>query len=228
MSDKKTALAVLSATPAKVKNVHFLKRTGKAVEKRLGKIFRTEFEAAFNAVAVGVMLWQVKVASKHGTFQPWIKEHCGERAYRSAAYYMKLAVKFAEKAKLTAEECIAVAELKTKAPKGGPAKSAFDKLETFIGENSLTDLLIKHSIRSGSGAGEIESSDDGAPAALPAGGEQLMFAEISGHLFGLRESVLKPENIMRLEPKQLEALKTEIEHTRTEFLKLYEQARGKK
>src|SRR5258708_24967338 len=142
---------------------------------------------------------------------------------RQIQYYMKLALVFLEKSKAAKIEMAAL-------PGDGveivdftstAAKRFADRATDFVGDLSLTELLEKHNIKG------ITRGDDDDAEPTPAGaGEQLLFTEISDHLFGLRTGILNRENLMKLEPKQLDALKLEIESTRTEFLKLYEQARG--
>jgi len=194
---------------------------------QLEAIRTLESKAAGVALQLGGSLWAVKTTLKHGQFQPWIHSNVEGRGYRACAYYMKLVLQFAESARLTAEEWAALPSLSDALPEDGPARSVWVKRAKFIGELSLSELLIKHGIKSVGLKHELTAGDD--QTALPASDDgQLFFAEIADHLMGLRSTVLKPESLMRLTPDQLDNLKTEIEHTRTEFLKLYEQARGKR
>jgi len=147
MSSDSKALTLLTTLPGKLHKVQFLKRAETIVARQFKKLFRSEHETAVNAVVIGLLLWQAKAAVEKGTFMDWVAKNAGERAYRNSRYYMSLAQVFVEKGRLSLDERLAASTLTGKAPKAGPAKGVYEKLSKFIGEESLSDLFIKHGIK---------------------------------------------------------------------------------
>lgn len=224
MSDKAKALSLIADPQIRTTGANLTRLQTNTIAQ-LEKIRGLENEAALRAVFTGLALNRIKFSMERGTWMPWLKDNAKEVGQRQANYYMKLAIVFLVKTRAAKTEMLVLAGDRVELSDHSGAALA-KKAESFVGDLSLNELLEKHGIKGLTRGGDDDDGED-----LPHGGgagEQMIFTEISGHLFGLRETVLNRENIMRLEPKQLDALKTEIERTRTEFLKLYEQARGKK
>lgn len=203
-------LAVLTATPAKVQALHFLKAAGKALTKRIALVRRADHDGSFHALCVGAELWKAKAVSKHGEFKPWIEQNVPTSAYRTCADYMKLTQIFAEKAKLTAEEALAMGKLLPKGAKSGPAKSAAAKLDAFIGDLSVHELMIKHGVR---GVGlKAELTEGDAPPAIEAGNGQMDLSLVWEQVYEPAKSLaeLLAEQASRLKPEQLAAVEAEL------------------
>lgn len=209
MSEHSKALAVVTGTSGKSAPVHFLKQTGKTVAKLIGRIHRSEHDTAFFALVVSSLCWQAKANAAHGEFKPWVRTHVGERAYRSVAYYMQLGLRFAEKSKITNEEFLQLATLNPKGAKSGPAKSAFEKVEKFIGEHSLTELLIKHGVKGVGLKGELTAGDE-APPALTAG-EQMDLVWSQAYEPAKSLADLLTERAATLAPDRRDAIAAELQ-----------------
>jgi hypothetical protein len=225
-SQKHALVLVANALPAKVNAGSLLKQAAKGALKHISAIALHEGSAARHALSLGALLWQVKSAKPACGFQEWIEKNVPTHGYRACAYHMKLSMVLAEKAKLTQDEWNALPTLGSKAPKGGHAKAAFQKIGTFVGELSLTELLIKHGVKTVGLKSELMAGDDGSAAPNTDSDGQMFFAEIAEQLDGYRSVVLDRARLVKLDGKQLDALKREIDQTRSEFLKLYEEARG--
>lgn len=161
------ALTLLTAKSA---SVHFSQDDAcRVLLEKMAMLAAHEARAAQFGVQIGVMLWQTKAALPHGEFQGWIKQHIVGRSYRSCAYYMKLALIFVEKVKPGAQLLETLISVDLGAEKHTASeKIILGELEKFIGENSLTELLIKHGIK---GVGlKSELADGEEPPALT--GEQ--------------------------------------------------------
>lgn len=203
-STSEKALAVVTATPPKVQSLHFLRQARAALAKRAALIFRTEREAACHAIALGMLLWQVKGTLPKGEFKKWIEANIEGRGYRSCAYWMKLALCFAEKSGLKADECSAVAQWKPK----GKGNTGAAKLDKFVGELSLNELMIKHGLRGVGLKGELTAGDE-APPAITAG-EQLELLWSQAYEPAKSLADLLTERAATLAPDRRDAIAAEL------------------
>lgn len=161
MPKDQQALALLTAKSAPV---HFSKDdTSRVLLDKLAALARYETQAGQLGLQIGVLLWQAKAALPHGAFQPWVKENIAGKSYRSCAYYMKLALIFTEKVKPAAWKIEAMMTLDLDAKQHTDEElSALDTMKQFIGENSLTELLIKYGIK-GVGLKSELAGEESAP-----------------------------------------------------------------
>jgi hypothetical protein len=141
------ALALLTAKSEPTRSL--LPQMPGLITGKLEAIRRHDVQAAQLSLQIGVLLWQTKATLPHGEFQAWIKSNVDGRGYRVCAYYMKLALAFTEKVKPAAWKIEAMMTLDFDATKHTDEElSALDTMKQFIGENSITELLIKHGIKS--------------------------------------------------------------------------------
>lgn len=109
-------------------------------------------ERAIKAILAGLYLHEVKAALGHGSFGAWKAEHF-PKSNTQLSNYMGLAAKFCRSSKLLLPELIAAnqitLDLTTADEFGATAKA---KLEKFVGNIGLTDLLTRHGIVKRGGA----------------------------------------------------------------------------
>jgi hypothetical protein len=226
MSDKKHALALVSNPKfALCTNLDALQ---KACLEQLTLIRRLESEGAMRAIFTGLALHRIKASLKHGEFGPWLEANVNQLGRRQVNYYMRLALECLARTRATVVELVAL-------PDGCVAMNATDigsrrfaeRVEKFVGECSLADLLVKYGIKGVVRDGDAGTEGDTGAVGTDADG-QMFFAEIAEHVLGIRKSVLNAENIARLSPRQLDDLRAELANLNSEFSKLYDQARGKR
>ncbi len=151
-----TAVAVITAKPIDLEKLPDLKcETGFAFDaEHLGKIALAmlahveglKSERAKKGVLAGVYLQQVKAALGHGPFNAWCAKHLG-KSKRMGEYYMALAAKFARSTKLLLPEVIGANQLTLALEaKGSDAQAFKAKLEKFVGDRGLTELMQKHGV----------------------------------------------------------------------------------
>lgn len=120
-------------------------------------------ERAVKAILAGLYLHQVKLALDHGEFGAWKNKHLGNSRSRSANHYMDLAAKFARSAKLLLPEILGANQLTLDLQaQDSDGRAILAKLDQFVGERGLTDLMHRHGVIKQGGARE-----PALPAATP-------------------------------------------------------------
>lgn len=223
MADKKHALSLL-ADPQLSTTGGQLAALQTATISQLALIRRLESESALRAVLVGLALHRIKASLPYGQFGPWLAQNV-EAKRSQANNYMRLSTAFIAQARATKVELLAMpGDLALSSEEPG-ARKLLAKALSFVGECSLNELLVKYGIKGVTREGD-EPANDGSPATEADG--QLFFAEIAEHVLGIRTSVLNPQNIARLTPRQLDDLRAELANLNSEFTRLYDQARAGK
>lgn len=111
-------------------------------------------ERAQKSILLGLFLYRVKWELGHGQFGEWIEEYfrnpsakgAPRASVRTANNVMALAAKFCRSKKLLLPEIIASQQLALGLQSEEPTDLR-EKLEAFVGSNSLTELYFKHGIR---------------------------------------------------------------------------------
>lgn len=182
-----------------------------------------ERNAARRAVVLGLTLWRVRFALPHGQWMPWQQEHLAT-GKTQVNYIMRLALAFLVKSRATKVELRALpADTVELSADHDLSRALLARLDKFVGECSLNELLVKHGIR-GVTRDTDDQGGDGADTGQP--GEQLLFTEVASHFYSLRQNLCRREVILRYTPEQLDAAAREIEEIRSSFLALYQEARG--
>jgi hypothetical protein len=209
----------LSLVMAKSAPVHFSKPPA-VVLKKLALLASLDGQTTFLALQIGGLLWQAKEQlTKHGEFKKWIAAHIKGRGYRSCAYYMKLTQVFVEQAQLTShangEKIFAalIALDPTKKKQTGLAQEATTIAREFIGELSITELLIKYGIKDVGLKSELTGDDDAPPALTDAEQAQMELDLTWSQSFEPAKSLadLLAEKARILTPEQRTALKAELD-----------------
>lgn len=103
-------------------------------------------ERAMKAVLCGLYLAEIRAKTPHGEFVPWMHANFPS-SVRKAQYYIQLAGKFAKSAKLLLPELIATEQISLQlTTDDATAQAALAKLEKFVGNTGLTELLTRHGI----------------------------------------------------------------------------------
>ena len=144
-----------------------------AALQQLAEVARLVRERGARAVLEGLALCRVKASLKHGQFQAWLKPHV-KVGLVSCNNYMRLALAFVEKSGVSKPDLLALPGDQTSLAidAGDDAQRRFfAKLEKFVGQSSLSELLAKHDIKGQpklGGArlpdGQDDESDDAPPA----------------------------------------------------------------
>lgn len=221
MLDRKLALSALTESV----NVHRvdISTLVNICRTQLQQIRQMERESAQRAILVGLTLWRIRLTLPHGEWVPWQEEHL-QVGRTQINYYMRLAIVFITKSRTTKVELQALPTDDVRIDAQGAMSQAFiAKLEKFVGECSLNELLVKHGIK-----GVTRDTDDQGEAAKAAGDDsgQMYFSEAAEALQSIRDRILKPEQLMRLQPKQLDAINVEMESSIARWRKLYAEAKG--
>lgn len=231
MPKSNNALALLSHPEFAVKKDGLAKLSEVAVAQ-VAAVGELESKAAIGAVVAGLTLHRVKASVPHGKFGDWQAKHLTKihgwskaTAAKNVSYYMRLSQIFVEKTKIERPALLALPgdQLALDVGDSHQAKEFFTKVSKFVGGISLTDLLIKHGIRSVGLKKELANDDD-APAP---GAAEDYFAQVAERIYGFRQIVANRESLLRLTPQQLDTLKAEVTDTYSTFTRLYEEARGK-
>lgn len=205
-SDKALSILVKSAPGSAL-----LPKLPKQLTSELALIHKLESQAAGRAIRVGLWLWQAKEVLKHGEFKPWIEKNVEGKSYRSCAYYMKLAMTFVEKTRVSGESLHALVNHNFKnAPKSKDAKAAVDALTGFVGELSLSELLIKHGIKSVGLKAALTGGDDGAGGAPADPQMELTLLWDQAYTPAKSLADLLSEKAAALKPDQRAALEAEL------------------
>lgn len=229
MSNKtaKHALTVLAAPELRSSGDDTLAKLQAAALAQLAAVGEMESKAALGGVLSGMTLLRVKASMPHGTFGKWLEanSHGVRISHRSANYYMRLALIFVEKTKATVPDLLALPgdQLSLDLADNAAGKRLAAKLQKFVGDCSLYELLVKHGIRGVTRDADEAGGEDGA--ATPAGED--FFAEVATTLEGWRKIVTDRAALVRLTPQQLDLLHESVTADYTEFKKLYKATRGK-
>lgn len=121
-------------------------KVGEIALAMLANVEGLKKERAQKGILAGVYLQQVKAALGHGPFNTWCAKHLG-KSKRMGEYYMALAAKFSRSAKLLLPEIVGANQLSLALEaKGSDAKAFKTKLEKFVGEKGLTELMQVHGV----------------------------------------------------------------------------------
>jgi hypothetical protein len=230
-SPKKHALALLAQPEFAVAKDDLKKLQATAVAQ-VRAVAELEAKAGMGACIAGMTLLRVKHSTPHGKFGAWIEANAKHGVgHRQANYYMRLALVFLEKARVQKPDLLALPgdQLSLDVGDNHAAKQLLAKLQKFVGDLSLTELLIKHGIKGVGLKTELESGrDDEEEGDKPAPGQaEDYFAEVADRVYGFRQLVTSRENLARLTPQQLETLNQTVTDSYSEFRRLYDEARGK-
>ncbi len=232
MPKSNNALVLLSHPEFAVKKDGLAKLSEVAVAQ-VAAVGELESKAAIGAVVAGLTLHRVKASLPHGKFRDWQEKHLAKiqgwskaTAVKNVSYYMRLSQIFVERTKIQKPTLLALPgdQLALDVGDSHQAKEFFSKVSKFVGGISLTDLLIKHGIRSVGLKKELANDDEDAPAP---GAAEDYFAQVAKHVYDYRQIVANRESLLRLTPQQLDTLKAEVTDTYSTFTRLYEEARGK-
>lgn len=235
MSNKtaKHALTVLAAPELRSSGDDTLAKLQAAALAQLAAVGEMESKAALGGVLSGMTLLRVKASMPHGTFGKWLQDSnwngrsnsTPASRQRTAGYYMRLALIFVEKTKATVPDLLALPgdQLSLDLADNAAGKRLAAKLQKFVGDCSLYELLVKHGIRGVTRDADEAGGEDGA--ATPAGED--FFAEVATTLEGWRKIVTDRAALVRLTPQQLDLLHESVTADYTEFKKLYKATRGK-
>lgn len=207
-----SALTLLSDPQISTSGGNLEKLQTTAIEQ-LDLIRKMESESALRAVLAGLALHRIKASVKHGEFGKWIAKNVAAKKSQ-VNHYMRLAVVCLEQAGFSKPDLVALAvdtgDLVVSSD--GAARKAFKKIQDFVGEFSLNELLIEHNIKDGGGGGGKST-----PAALAAGGEDPLLADTAQHLMSLREIILDPETMKRFTAAQLRDIETQLSSALDQF-----------
>ncbi len=229
MSKTTHALTVLAAPELAVEKPNLKKLQAAAVEQ-CAAVGQMESKAAMGAVLAGITLHRVKASMPHGKFGPWVESnsHSGANLkQRQCNYYMRLAQVFLEKARVQTPDLLALPGDQNALAEGGTAatKRFIAKLGTFVGDLSLTELLIKHGIKGVGLKTALEAAEADTP---PAATAEDYFTDVAARLYGFREVATNREALMRLTPQQLDTVREAITDAHAQFTRFYDEARGTK
>lgn len=225
----KHALTVLAAPALHVTKEKELAKLQAAAVAQLSAVSELEAKAAIGGVLAGLTLHRVKASMPHGTFGKWLESKTNGVRFstRQAQFLMRLALVFLEKTRAQAPDLLALpgsdGDLALADNAAGKALAA--KLQKFVGEASLYELLVKHGIRGVSRDGDDAEGGDDDGAGTAAGED--FFAEVATTLEGWRKIVTDKTALVRLTPKQLDLLKDDVSASYNQFLALYKETRGK-
>ena len=228
-SPQKHALALISRPEFAVAKDELKKLQASAIAQ-VRAVAELEAKAGMGACIAGFTLLRVKRSTPHGKFGAWIEASAKNGVgHRQANYYMRLAMVFLEKSKVQAPDLLALPgdQLSLEIGDNHAAKQFFTKLQKFVGDHSLTELLIKHKIKGVGLKTELETEADDEDDAPPPGQAEDYFTEVAERVYGFRQLVTSRENLARLTPQQLETLNQTVTDSVAEFRRLYEEAKGK-
>jgi len=238
----KHALTVLASPELRAQKAD-LKQLQTAAIDLLTAISKSENAAAKGAPIVGITLMRVKASMPHGTFVPWMEKLTGEDQPKGAPvkkrtdgaflprlkvrqlqYYMRLGLVFIEKTKLAKPDLIALGNGTTALDLGDKheAKKFMVALDSFVGDLSLNELLIKHDIKSvglktelkEAGADEDDEGDELTPAQKLKQQRENAWNEAWNSALAVRASLTEPEKIQLItDVKHIEMLKAELIET---------------
>lgn len=222
----KHALTVLASPELRVANGE-VKKLQSAAVTQFKAVAEMESNTAKAGILVGITLHRVK-ASMPGEFREWVEtmlpkgnKWTPKTAVKNASFYMRLALVFLEKTKLAKADVLAVGD-RAALDLGdvAAAKTFVAKLETFVGEHSLNELLIKHDIKSvglktaliEEGTEEGTNENELTPAQKLKQARELAWQEAWTATETLIQTLTAPEKIQLLsDAKQIETLKGQLQ-----------------
>lgn len=220
--NKTSALAIIDNAPKQ--NGRDVRRLQASIAKEFALIPQREMTNAVSAILIGLGLHIIKASVPRGEFRPYIEETLpsGNKwtkgtAIKNASLFMRLSLSALEQVQPSKPELLALTEGSVSSElSSGAAAKYVSRLEEWIGERSLNELLIDEGIKHGGGAGS------GKVIELPpaATGTDPLLADLSAHYVGLREVLLKPENLKRLTARQIEDTERELASFLEEFRQL--------
>ena len=119
-------------------------------------VARSQRFTAQGAILAGITLHRVKASLPHGQFGPFLAQKLAKLTFWTpgyakvcASYYMRLATVFIERAKVTKPDILALPGDQTTLTLGDSheARALVGKLEKFVADCSLDELLIKYGIK---------------------------------------------------------------------------------
>lgn len=176
-----TALAILGDRSLSYDQA-MLPKIQEATLQQLAEVNRLGRERAARALLAGLGLCRVKASLKHGQFQPWLKAHV-KVGLVSCNNYMRLALAFVEKAGVSKPDLLALPGDQTNLAideSDEAQRRFFAKLEKFVGQSSLSELLEKHGIKGQpklGGARLPEGQDDDESADTPPADPEALAAQ---------------------------------------------------
>ena len=215
MTQTTHALALISSADLKVSadNLALLQQS---VTDQFRRLRALRGEEALRGLLLGLTLHRVKASLPHGEFGGWAKQHAtfGDRWVN---YLMKLSLIFIDKAKATKPELLALPGDQTELSLDGmegAQRTFMTKALKFVGEESLSDLLIKHGIKGVGLRTELaakaaaEHPADAATAAVMA--SERAWKESWDAVQRVRSALSEPDQLHLLtDVKQIEILKAE-------------------
>lgn len=216
-SPKKHALALV-AQPEWLIGKDALKKLQVAAVAEMQTIHRLQCEAAGRAVLVGLALHRIKASLKHGQWGGWINRDFKAVGHRQVNYYMRLALVFLERERVQKPDLLALPgdqlALDVEGDKGGAA--FVNKLQKFVGDLSLTELLIKHGIK-GVGlkteltTGEDDEGDELTPEQQAQQERDAAWLAVWNPAQAIRATLTDPNKLQLIsDPAKVEQLKAEI------------------
>lgn len=212
----------LVADPAFAVEKSEVENLQKTALQMVAAVGQMEGRAATAAILAGITLHRVKASLKHGEFRPWLESnvhHGGHLKKTSANYYMRLAATFLESAKITKPLLLTLPGDQTALDLGDehPARDLFAKITRFVGECSLSELLIKHGIKGVGLKTELEkqqaaeeAEDARTPEQQAAAARARAWEETYGAVQRLRAAFTEPDQVQHLtDPQQIERLHAE-------------------
>ena len=166
-----TALAILGDRSLSYDQA-MLPKIQAAALQQLAEVARLGRERGARAILAGLALCRVKASLKHGQFLPWLKANVGV-GKTACNDYMRLALAFVEKAGVSKPDLLALPGDQTNLAideSDEAQRRFFAKLEKFVGQSSLSELLEKHGIKGQpklGGARLPEGQDDDESADTP-------------------------------------------------------------
>lgn len=202
-----------------------LLRLQQTVAREFALIPEREMTNAVSAVVIGLGLHVIKGSLERGQFTAYLEETLTSvnkwtkgTAKVNASYYMRLALAALEEVKPSRPEMLALTDGSVASEKSsGVAGKYVERLQRWIGERSLNELLVDEGIKGGGGSNGGAGKAIDVPAA-PAGDQLLL--DLSSHYMGLRDVLLKPENLKRLTARQIEETERELVTMLEEFRQL--------
>jgi hypothetical protein len=158
---RKNSLAVLINNPRLQVESNDLAELQALASKQLAAISQMERASAVCAILAGITFFRVKASLPRGEWMPWLERLEGGQIstagsnfkplqQRQVNNYMRLASAFVEKAKLDERSVLAAPQDEqqlTLETEDAAAKRFAAKLQKFVGECSLNELLVKHNIK---------------------------------------------------------------------------------
>lgn len=190
------------------------------IREELEFISRMESAAAVRALRFGILMHHVKAMLPHGKFMPWQVETFPGIKRSQCGYYMRLALVFIETMRLNKAEVLALPEAQLELAldkQDSSARSVLEKVSKFVGTQSLTELLIKHNIKSVGLKKELGegAADDDDLSKLPLEDQirirrERVFGRTSEWLTHLRKQLTDKEAVQLLDNTQIDSIRAEL------------------